>query len=234
MKGIVLSFIFLFSGVHLASGQWNIAIRGGGELIPISSNDRTHDRNLPFGAHIGFLGRFPLFENFKLQPEVQFSWLKYKKHTSVPDNNFVSDIAEQYQVSLNQARQMINSYWQESRTMTTYFYFPILLRYEYNEGFAMVFGPSIGLVCKNKNDNRLVATFNGQKIDDHTVDRGLDGIRQANIAMSFGLEWTVSKYSAAEFRYSRSLNALETGHSYINSYYNFVQLSYIYRLFSSE
>jgi len=232
MKQISLSIIFLFVVVNFASAQWNVAVRGGGEIIPISSNDRTHDGNLPLGLHAGFLGRFPLFENFKLQPEMQFVWMAYKEHTAVPENDFVNGIAEQYQVSPNQARQMITSYWQKTRTNTSYFYFPLLVRYEYTQGFTMLFGPAIGLIYRNKDDNHLSANFNGQQIDDHTIERGLVGIRETNVTFSFGAEWKVSQFGAVEFRYSRSLNALESGHSYTNSYYNFVQLSYIYRLFS--
>jgi len=234
MKRLSLFFIFLFmiiNGAH-AQSNWNIAFRGGLDLIPTSSNDNTHDGNLPKGFHAGFIGKLPVMKKISFQPEVQFTWMNYYSHTKVPEMRFIDGIADEYNIPPEQARQLINSYWQKTETTTSYLYFPLLMRYKYSGRFNITLGPEIGLIFRNKDKNHLKATVAGQQIENNTTVHGTDGIQDSNITLSAGAELRMNRITALELRYARSLSSLENSNSQSNSYYNYIQFSLIYRFLS--
>ncbi|HKK45421.1 MAG TPA: porin family protein [Balneolaceae bacterium] len=225
-------FVFIIISETIAQTNWNIALRAGIDAIPTSSNDNNHGGNLPKGFHIGFIGKLPVINNISFQPEAQYTWINYYSHTTVPENDFINGIAQLYQIPPEQARQLVSDYWQKTETTTSYFYFPLLMRYQYSGRLALLLGPEIGLVYRNKDVNHLTAIVSGQSVEDQTTVHGTDGIHETNIALAAGAELDISKYTALELRYVRSLNSLEDSHSSTSSYYNFVQISLLYRFFS--
>jgi hypothetical protein len=204
----------------------NIAIRAGLDAIPTSSNDETHDGNLPKGFHAGILGTIPVSSKISLRPEVQYSWLTYYSRTSVPENEFIQGIAQQYQLPAEQAQQLITSYQQKTDKTTSYLFIPVLVGYHFQQTFLM-FGAQIGFVLSNQDENNLSATVAGQPIENNTTINSTDRLRNTQFALAAGIESKLSSIVGMEFRYARSLSSLEADGSNTSSYYNFFQFSTI-------
>jgi len=230
MKKLTLLMILTLLYVFKTSAQRTIDFRAGLDLIPTSSNDKIHTGDLPKGFHFGFLGQIPMFRNLTFNPEVQYNWLNYYSRTNVPENEFVGNIAQQYGIPSEQARQLITSYRQKTISTTSYLYLPLLFRFQYRPNIHLQFGPSFGILLRNKEENNLYADVEGQTIEDHSTIIGTYGIRNTNYVLSLGFDYKLSPSNRFEFRYGRSLNSLEDGHSTSNSYYNYLQFSVIQRV----
>lgn len=226
-KTVLLELILLMAFWIGSSAQRNIAIRAGLDAIPTSSNNQTHDGNLPKGFHAGLMGNFAISSRMVIQPEVQYVWMKYYSRTNVPEDQFVQGIAQKYQLPTDQARQLISSYDQKTDKTTSYLFVPLLLKYRFSQEMKFIVGPQIGFILGNKNDNDLSATVGGQPIENNTTISSVDGMRNTQFALSGGLEFKLSKIADFEFRYTRSLNTLEASGSKTSSYYNFIQFSVI-------
>ncbi len=233
----LLCAIFLVCSKSVRAQVLNVSLRAGFDMIPTSSNDQTHGGDLPLGFNAGIRTQLWVLPRLAFEPEVQYTWMHYSSRSNKQNPAFVSMVAGEYNVMSARLAATIGSYSQYTTTTTSYIYIPLLIGYKINWFFMVSAGPEIGFLQANKSKigmkaNVITLPTTADVIERYTTTGSTDGLNKTLVGIDAAIQMHVSPRLSAELRYSRSLTPLERDISTTESYYNYIQFSFIYTLAS--